>query len=66
MKRLYFSIILTVLGSLFLIGWGLDKIAEKGFTIVENVLSNEECKNISDKLDVINEEEQKEVITKRQ
>lgn len=28
MKRLYFSIILTVLGSLFLIGWGLDKIAE--------------------------------------
>lgn len=28
MRRLYLSIIITVLGSLFFIGWGLDKIVE--------------------------------------
>ncbi len=28
MRRLYISIIFTVLGSLFFIGWGLDKISE--------------------------------------
>jgi ectoine hydroxylase-related dioxygenase (phytanoyl-CoA dioxygenase family) len=38
----------------------IDELTEKGFTIVENVLSNKECENISDKLDVINNEEQKE------
>lgn len=38
----------------------LEKIAKNGFTIIENVLSDDECKNISDKLDIINEEEQNE------
>ena len=38
----------------------LKKIAKNGFTIIENVLLDNECKNISDKLDIINEEEQNE------
>ena len=29
MRRLYISIILTVIGSLFIITWGLDKIVAK-------------------------------------
>jgi len=38
----------------------VEKVSENGFTIIENVLSHDECKNISDKLDRINEVEQNE------
>ncbi|QUC64456.1 phytanoyl-CoA dioxygenase family protein [Nitrosopumilus sp. K4] len=38
----------------------MKKISDEGFTVIENVLSQEECKKISDRLDVINAEEQEE------
>jgi len=38
----------------------IENIGKNGYTIVEDVLSSDECKIISEKLDKINEEEKKE------
>lgn len=38
----------------------VEEVFKNGFTIIKDVLSHNECKHISDKLDKINEDEQKE------